>query len=37
MNDNYQKIKSENLDHLGIIAGIIDDLGIVVIVGWVEP
>ncbi len=29
MDNNYQVISSKNLDHLGIIAGIIDDLGIV--------
>ena len=29
MNNNYKEIKSKNLDHLGIIAGIIDEIGIV--------
>ena len=29
MDNNYQVVSSKNLDHLGIIAGIIDDIGIV--------
>ncbi|WZI67121.1 MAG: DUF4277 domain-containing protein [Gloeotrichia echinulata CP02] len=35
---DYQKeeIESKNLDHLGIIAGIIDDIGIVEKIGVAE-
>jgi hypothetical protein len=36
MNNQKEELESKNLDHLGIIAGIIDEIGIVEKIGVAE-